>query len=46
MLIPKPATLSLYKNAGFPITHEGQAETASNKTIGGGIRRYYFTKAL
>lgn len=42
----QPAALSLYKNAGYPITHEEQADTASNKTIGGGIRRYYFTKTL
>jgi len=42
----QPTALALYKYAGLPITHEEQVETASNKTIGSGIRRYYFTKPL
>jgi len=42
----QPAALSLYKNAGFSMTHEEQVRTASNKTIGGRISRYHFTKAL
>ena len=42
----QPAALALCKYAGFPITHEEQVETAGDKTIGGGIRRYYFTKPL
>ena len=42
----QPAALALCRYAGFPITHEEQVETASNKTIGSGIRRYYFTIPL
>jgi hypothetical protein len=42
----QPAALSLYKNANFSLPHEEQVEAASNKTIGGRIRRYHFTKAL
>jgi putative acetyltransferase len=38
--------LSLYRNAGYALVREEVAEAASNKTLGGGIRRYYFTKAL
>lgn len=36
--------LSLYRNAGYQLVREEVAETASNKTLGGGIRRYHFTK--
>ena len=36
--------LLLYRNAGFQLVREEVAETASNKTLGGGIRRYHFTK--
>jgi putative acetyltransferase len=38
--------LSLYRSAGYQLIREEVAETASNKTLGGGIRRYYFTKRL
>lgn len=38
--------LSLYRNSGFQLVREEVAETASNKTLGGGIRRYHFTKRL
>jgi GNAT superfamily N-acetyltransferase len=38
--------LSLYRNAGFDLVREEVAVTASNKTLGGGIRRYYLTKVL
>lgn len=38
--------LSLYQNAGYEPVGEELAVVASNKTLGGGIRRYYFTKAL
>lgn len=38
--------LSLYRHAGYELVREEVAAAASNKTIGGGIRRYYFSKAL
>jgi GNAT superfamily N-acetyltransferase len=38
--------LALYRNGGYQLVREEVAETASNKTLGGGIRRYYFTKPL
>jgi GNAT superfamily N-acetyltransferase len=38
--------LSLYKSAGYKLVREEVAATASNKTLGGGIRRSYFTKSL
>jgi GNAT superfamily N-acetyltransferase len=40
------AALALYRNAGYALVREEIAEAASHKTLGGGIRRYYFTKAL
>jgi putative acetyltransferase len=42
----QPAALSLYKAAGYRLLREEVAETVTNKTIGGGIRRYYFCKVL
>jgi GNAT superfamily N-acetyltransferase len=38
--------LALYRNSGYTLLREEIAEAASNKTLGGGIRRYYFEKAL
>ena len=38
--------LALYRNAGYQLLREETAVTASNKTLGGGIKRYYFTKIL
>ena len=38
--------LSLYRRAGYQLVREEVAQSASNKTLGGGIRRYYFTKPL
>ena len=38
--------LALYRNAGYALVREEVAEAASHKTLGGGIRRYYFSKAL
>ena len=42
----QPAALALYRNRGYQQIDEKQADTASNKTIGGGIRRFYFVKEL
>jgi GNAT superfamily N-acetyltransferase len=38
--------LSLYRNAGYALVREEVAVAASNKTLGGGIRRYHFSKVL
>ena len=38
--------LALYQDAGYERVGEELATVASNKTLGGGIRRYHFTKAL
>jgi len=38
--------LSLYRSAGYRLVREEVAMSASNKTLGGGIRRYHFTKPL
>ncbi len=40
------AALSFYRHAGYQLLRENTADTANNKTIGGGIRRYYFQKIL
>lgn len=42
----QPAALELYRRAGYQLLNEAVAEQASNKTLGGGIRRYYFEKIL
>jgi GNAT superfamily N-acetyltransferase len=38
--------LSFYRNAGYELVREEVAVAASNKTVGGGIRRYHFSKIL
>jgi putative acetyltransferase len=38
--------LALYRAAGYRELREEIADAASNKTIGGGIRRFHFSKAL
>ena len=38
--------LSLYRNSGYQLVREEVAIAASNKTLGGGIRRFHFTKRL
>ena len=40
------AALALYEEAGYSLLGDEIADVASNKTIGSGIRRYYFEKAL
>jgi GNAT superfamily N-acetyltransferase len=42
----QPAALALYRGAGYRLLREEAATQASNKTVGGGIRRYYFEKTL
>jgi putative acetyltransferase len=38
--------LALYRNTGYRLVREEVATESSNKTLGGGIRRFYFTKEL
>ena len=38
--------LALYRSAGYQLVREEVALASSNKTLGGGIRRFHFTKAL
>jgi len=38
--------LAFYQNCGFELVREDTAIAASNKALGGGIRRFYFTKEL
>jgi putative acetyltransferase len=38
--------LALYRKAGYTLLREETAIAASNKTLGGGIRRFYFEKML
>ncbi|MBK0400265.1 GNAT family N-acetyltransferase [Limibaculum sp. M0105] len=40
------AALAFYRRAGYRLTREEVADTASNKTVGGGIRRFHFEKPL
>jgi putative acetyltransferase len=40
------AAIELYRKAGYRLVHEALVADASNKTVGGGIRRFYFEKAL
>jgi GNAT superfamily N-acetyltransferase len=40
------AAISLYRNSGYQIVREVIAVEQSNKTLGGGIRRFYFEKNL
>jgi len=42
----QPAAIELYKGAGYQMLQEVIVEQASNKTVGGGIRRYYFEKSF
>lgn len=38
--------LSLYRASGYRLVREEVADSVSNKTLGGGIRRYHFSKEL
>jgi GNAT superfamily N-acetyltransferase len=40
------AALALYRGEKYTLVREENVDTPSNKTIGSGIRRYYFEKAL
>ena len=40
------AALTLYRASGFTEMRQEVAQAVSNKTVGGGIRRYHFEKWL
>jgi ribosomal protein S18 acetylase RimI-like enzyme len=40
------AALALYRAAGFRLVREEVATAETNKTVGAGLRRYYFEKTL
>jgi putative acetyltransferase len=40
------AALALYRKSGFRLVREETGAAQSNKTVGGGIRRYHFEKQL
>lgn len=42
----QPAALALYRAAGYRLLREERAEASSNKTIGGGVLRFYLVKSL
>ena len=42
----QPAAVALYQSAGYNLVREAVADQASNKTIGGGIRRFHFEKVF
>lgn len=42
----QPEALAFYRSAGYALEREETAAAASNKTVGGGIRRFYFSKRL
>jgi putative acetyltransferase len=40
------AALAFYRRSGFRLLREEVGAAQSNKTVGGGIRRYHFEKEL
>ena len=40
------AAVSLYRSSGYELLRKEAVDAASNKTIGGGIQRFYFQKIL
>jgi putative acetyltransferase len=44
--IAKPTAIALYKSKGYRLLREAVAIDSSNKTVGGGIRRFEFEKIL
>jgi GNAT superfamily N-acetyltransferase len=40
------AALAFYRSAGYQLVREDLAEITSNKTVGAGLRRFYFQKVL
>ncbi|MEM7547881.1 MAG: GNAT family N-acetyltransferase [Pseudomonadota bacterium] len=42
----QPAALSLYRRSGYALIREGVVEAPSARSIGGGVRRFYFAKIV
>jgi GNAT superfamily N-acetyltransferase len=42
----QPAALALYRAAGYALVHEEAGDAMTNKTVGAGLRRFYFEKPL
>jgi GNAT superfamily N-acetyltransferase len=40
------AALAFYRNSGYRLVREDLAQIGSNKTVGAGLRRFYFEKCL
>jgi putative acetyltransferase len=40
------AALALYRSAGYKLVRIETADMLTNKTVGSGLRRYFFAKAL
>ena len=40
------AALSFYRNSGYRLMREDFAQIGSNKTVGAGLRPFYFEKCL
>jgi hypothetical protein len=40
------AALAFYNNSGYRLVREDLAQIGSNKTVGAGLRRFYFEKCL
>jgi GNAT superfamily N-acetyltransferase len=40
------AAIALYRSAGYRLVREQVATSATNKTVGSGVRRFYFEKPL
>lgn len=40
------AALAFYRNSGYRLMHEDLAQIGSNKTVGAGLRRFYFKKCM
>jgi GNAT superfamily N-acetyltransferase len=40
------AALAFYRNSGYRLVREDFAQIGSNKTVGAGLRRFYFEKCL
>lgn len=42
----QPDALAFYRSAGYRLEREEVSLAQSNKSLGGGIKRYHFTKEL
>jgi GNAT superfamily N-acetyltransferase len=42
----QPAALALYRGTGYAVVREESGDAMTNKTVGAGLRRFYFEKPL